>query len=633
LDIQVVTVTAKDDGLAFTKTIERSDPLAAVVAADALDLVNEEGLLRALSRKSANVPLLILGVTPETDLTLLIGWSGGAAVGCKRLESLRRPVYVVDRVAGLTKQLSGLELPFPSKNTSYFVLAQKSKGQMITGVRDGNEVLPVFIQTVLDQHKVFLASKTPSPNDTGDEGNTVNVLNAFSTVAPVMMFIKYCAGEQGWHALHHYANLTIDDPWLRQPYGYLDYRGLLKEMQEHNFHTTIAFIPWNYDRSELEVASLVRDHPERFSICVHGDNHDHKEFSDFQTKSLPVQIAAVGESLSRMDAFQTLTGVSYDKVMVFPHNIGSERILEALKTYNFLATVNSENVPIDIFRPPPFALALRSVLLSWGAFPSIVRYSAGALDPTALIAVNGFLDNPLLFYGHHDLFEKGIGAFDAVADQVNSFEPDTRWRSLGEVVRNLYVVKLRDDSNYDVLAFSSNLSLDNTSGRDSIFYVRKQENGSPVISSVKVDGRPCNYRLRHGYLEFGVTVPAGRTRRVEVLYENDLGVVPVLATKHSLRVYLLRRVSDFRDITMSRFGIGRTITRLYYSTQPPGLVIFGAFALILACGGGGWGLLVILRRRNRTNGRHTVPAGPSNRHDGGQPVHSLQEHEDAQVLR
>lgn len=622
LDLQVVTATADNNDHALGSAVEGNDTLAVAVAADALTLVNEKALLRALSRKSgASVPLLILGVTPETDPTLLRTWSGNTVVGCGRSKGLRRPLYVVDRVAGVTGQLAGLELPFPRKDTSYFVLAENGKGQMITGVREENGVLPVFIQTVLDQRKVFLGSKMPSPQDTSGDGNTVNVMDAFATVAPAMMFIKYCAGERGWHALHHYANLTIDDPWLREPYGYLDYRGLLEEMQKHNFHTTVAFIPWNYDRSEPEVASLVRGHPERFSICIHGDNHDHKEFSDFQSKSLPVQIAAVRESLSRMDKFQTLTGISYDKVMVFPHSIGSERLLEALKTYNFLATVNVDNVPFDIFRPPAFALALRSVILSWGAFPSIARYSAGTLNPAVLIAINDFLDNPLLFYGHHDFFANGIGAFDAMADRVNKFEPDTRWRSLGEIVKHLYLVRLRDDANYDVLAFSSSFSLENISGHDSIFHVRKQETGSPVISSVSVDGQPCNYRLRHGYSEFSIAIPAGKTRNVMVLYENNLGLVPASTSKPSLRVYLLRKISDFRDITMSKYAVGRGITRLYYLyifPVPTRRLMIGAFALILACGCGGWGLRVILRRRYRSKGAKTVPAGLSDRQEDGQ---------------
>ena len=78
-------------------------------------------------------------------------------------------------------------------------------------------------------------------------------------------------------------------------------------------------------------------------------------------------------------------------------------------------------------------------------------------NPTSFIAINEFLDNPLFFYGHQDLFANGIGAFDRVADEVNHIEPDTRWRSLGDMAKHLYMVRLRDDANYDVLAFSSTL--------------------------------------------------------------------------------------------------------------------------------------------------------------------------------
>lgn len=83
-------------------------------------------------------------------------------------------------------------------------------------------------------------------------------------MAPFVLFLRYAAGNYGWQLDGHYANLTIDDAWLTQPYGHLDYPALLTEMEKHNFHTTIAFIPWNFDRSEPDTVTLFRDHPERF---------------------------------------------------------------------------------------------------------------------------------------------------------------------------------------------------------------------------------------------------------------------------------------------------------------------------------------------------------------------------------
>ena len=336
--------------------------------------------------------------------------------------------------------------------------------------------LPVFVEADLQQQKVFLLCKTrPSDKASAATWGAESTVTAFAEIAPAMIFTKYCAGDRGWHAPHHYANLTIDDPWLREPYGHLNYTNLLKEMEKHNFHTTIAFIPWNYDRSEARAVAVFRSHPERFSICVHGDNHDHKEFDDMESKSLSVQTAAIKQSLARMEKFQKLTGIPYDNVFVFPHNIGSDSILKELKKYNFAATVNSLNVPMDRTRPASLLFPLRPVTLSFGDFPSISRYSASMPNPDLFIGINDFLDNPALFYGHHDLFTSGLDAFDGVADEVNKLEPDTRWRGLGEIARNLYLVRLRDDSNYDVLAFSSSLDLNNGSGRNSIFYIQKQE--------------------------------------------------------------------------------------------------------------------------------------------------------------
>ncbi len=41
------------------------------------------------------------------------------------------------------------------------------------------------------------------------------------------------------------ACLIIDDPLLIPRYGKLNFAKLLREMNEHNFFTEIAFIPWN----------------------------------------------------------------------------------------------------------------------------------------------------------------------------------------------------------------------------------------------------------------------------------------------------------------------------------------------------------------------------------------------------
>jgi hypothetical protein len=596
LGLKIITPTTDSDGGALRLAVQSKATVAVAIAANALALVHERDLLRALNRRpGGNLPVLIFGVTPETDVTLLGTWSGGAAIACRRLEGPRHPRYFIPGFNGLTRQLTELEVPFQANNAVYFVLGEHSNAQQIAQIRDDQRVYPVFIESAIDRQKVFLETAPPS-GQAAPQWNVESILDAFARIAPAMMFIRYSAGERGWHPIHQYANLTIDDPWLREPYGSLNYRGLLAEMDKHKFHSTIGFIPWNYDRSEPKVASLVRNHPGRFSICIHGDNHDHKEFTDYQSKSLALQVEELRQSLARMDRFQMLTGIPYDKVMVFPHSIAPERTLEALKAENYLATINSSNVPMGRVNPSLFPFTLRTVTTSFSDFASIARYSVEAPIPSSFIAMNGFLENPMLFYCHHDFFVRGMDAFDVMADEINKLQPDTRWRSLGEIVRHLYLTRLRDDDNYDVLSFAGTVCLENLSERDSLFYFRKEEIERPA--AVTVDRQSWPYLLHDGYLDMRIPVASGKSRTVLITYGNALAAAPINIEKRSFRIYCLRMASDFRDITIARYALGRRFIRLYNETEAAlTLVLVGACAVVTCCILGIWRLRVRSKSR------------------------------------
>lgn len=564
LNLQLVTANSESVEHTLQNVIERRETVAVAIAANALGRMNQKSLWQSLKRKPGDsIPLLIVGVTPETDFNLLRAWSGGAAVGCTHLAGPLRPRYGIANIDGVTHQLSNVNIPFSGNDTNYFLLNQNRGAQQIMVVRSDGGDLPVFIETTVDKVKVFLARR-PSSNEVAIQSTSEDIVLAFSQIAPAMMFIRYSAGERAWHSPHHYANLTIDDPWLREPYGYLDYSGLLEEMKKHGFHSTVAFIPWNYDRSQPKVVSLFRDHSDRFSICVHGDNHDHKEFTDYRSKPLSAQVAAIRQALARMDKFHALTGIPYDKVMVFPHSMAPDSTLGVLKTYNYLATINSSDVPMDRPKPPLLPFALRPVTLEFSNFASILRYPVEMGTPNGFLAINEFLDNPLFFYCHHDFFSSGINAFDGVADKVNKLEPDTRWVSVGDIVRHLYLIKVASNSQYDVLALSSDFYLENMSGRSSIFNVNKAEAGNASLRSVTVDGQEYSYRLAKGSLDLTIPIQAHQSRHVVIQYDNDLSSTTTDISKNSARVYILRMASDFRDISLPRHTAGRALIALYY---------------------------------------------------------------------
>jgi hypothetical protein len=596
LNLTVITLDGTNNTRAL-EAVRAKSTLGVAIEANVLAGLSQPGLSLALHRMSGNtVPLLIVGVMRETDAKLLRAWSGSAVNGVNRINVSGYAEYAVGRVPGVTQELSGIELPFPAEGATTFALSGKGQTQEVLLVHSGNALVPILIEAAPNGQQVFLLGALGA----GANTDMKDVVHAFAAVAPEMIFVKYAAGDRGWHFPGHFANFTIDDPWLREPYGNLNYKGLLAEMDKHNFHTTIAFIPWNYDRSEAAVVSLFRDHPNRFSICVHGDNHDHKEFESFRSKPLSVQVADLKQGLARMAAFEKRTGIPFDRVFVFPHSIGEAPILEKLKEYNFLATVNSTDVPMESAAPAGLLFELRPVTTAFADFPSVLRYPANMPNPTALIAISDFLGNPLFFYTHQEFFSHGIDAFDPVADSVNRLEPDTRWTSLSDIASHLYLIRSGDDGDDDVFSFSSSVQLRNPSTSAQVYQITKREPDASAIESVTVDGTPAAFKVDNGLLSCTLTIPAGQTRSLLVTYKNDLNLASINIRKSSLKVYLLREASDFRDIWLSRFGPGQAAIAYYYNhnESPTRVLIFVAVILILMIGAAWIGIRSFKGRRS-----------------------------------
>ena len=599
MNLRVVDLDSTS-GASTLKSVRDENVRGVAIEASVLGELNQHALLRALRGVShRSVPVLILGISQETDPRLLSAWSGGAAVGVNHLRRYPQLDYVVGQVPVITRPLSGADLPFTAQDVYSLTLSKDNEAEKILSVRTNAAVNPVFVLAMLDQQQVLLLCRASDyKTDEGTLWRSMNVVDAFSAVAPLMMFVKYVAGDAGWHWPYHYANFTIDDPWLREPYGYLNYKYLLAEMEEHNFHTTVAFIPWNYDRSNREVVSLFRSHPDRFSVSIHGDNHDHKEFEGFDSKPLKVQDAALKQALARMDEFRNLTGLPYDRVFIFPHSIGEEPVLEKLKAYNFLATVNSVNFPMGTASPTDPLWSLRPVTTSYADFPSIVRSSVESPQLSPLIEVNEFLGNPLLFYDHQGLFARGINAFDDVANKVNREEPATRWSSLGDITNHLFLMRLRPDASYDVFTYSASIRLENNSKRALRYHIIKREASPSTLSAVTIDASVTPFTIEDGFLECTVSIPARGARDVEITYKNSLDLASVDIKRRSLRVFLLRRISDFRDISLSQSHFGELATTVYYSKTGTRkvLVIIAGLVMLLA-GAVLWSLFAIKRKR------------------------------------
>lgn len=611
LDLESLYVEqGKEELHHIEELLRRSHPSAIIVSGKALSNIDIQGVMSFLQRKQdKKIPLLVIGVTPHTDPKLLSNFSRGDVIECRSLgEVALDAFYKVADLEEISQQLAGRNFAFRRKRLVYFIRDETRDVQSIIQVATSSAetLFPIFVKTMVDRQEVFFMTQIGF-SESSEQSIWRFDRERFLEIAPLMMFLQYAYGERCWHSPGHYANLTIDDPWPTEPYGHLSYTGLLKEMEKANFHTTIAFIPWNYDRSEPDVVSLFRDHPDRFSICIHGNNHDHYEFYKYETnikdpwpaKPLNVQEANIKQALARMEEFERLTGLSYERVMVFPHGIAPAKTLGLLKKYNFLATSNAGNIPLGSDEPNDMLFRLREVTLDFENFASLSRYPAKGRTK-ADIAIDLFLGNPVLFCGHHDLFKDGIDSFNELVEVVNNIEPSVEWQSLAYIARHLYLKRIRDDGNYDIRTFCRNIELENMQRHDLTYFVRKEEPFSPPVRLVTVDGEPYQYESSDSEVSLAITIPAGQSRLINIEYENDLDLGAVDISKNDPRVNRLRKLSDFRDMTLSKSVLGRAVIYLYYETDLYKLglkrLAVICFALSAAIGVGTWCLLRYIRR-------------------------------------
>ncbi len=208
------------------------------------------------------------------------------------------------------------------------------------------------------------------------------------------------------------ASIIIDDPLLRENYGYLNYHKLLAIMDRHNFCATIAFIPFNYKRTDAKIADLFRSRIDRFSLCVHGCDHTKGEFAITDVNYLTNKVIL---ATARMLEHERRTKIPFEKIMVFPQGKFTNEALEVLKENGYLAAVNTDPMPVHG--------SLSSNL------PFFLRYK-----PETIMSMKD-LPNPLFVVIHHDYFKEGYNKLADFVDWLNTTYT-IKWDSVGNIVKH-----------------------------------------------------------------------------------------------------------------------------------------------------------------------------------------------------
>jgi len=547
-------------------------PILLVVSASRLDespIQDWQALLDTAD--GFGIPVALIGIAPNCSREIMTVFSGGNAVEvvAKNAKCGLWVSAVDSNCVGF--ELRGLRLGLGSSTANCLVYQPEPgvKELATVGISESDRQ-PAMIRITRANSVRYLLASIIAPNS--EAGETWSFRRSyFGEIVPLFLLIREAGGERCWQAPEAFANLTIDDPWLTEPYGSLSFPGLLAEMRRERFHTTIGFVPWNYDRSRPEVVTLFRGNPEYYSIAVHGNNHDRYEFFRYQarpddnqrSKPLAEQAINIRQAAARMEEFSRLTGLDYDRVMVFPHGVCPGPTFNLLKQTGFWATSNYSNVPLDERPPDDPVITLRSANANWGDLPGLRRmYPHDYSDES--IGVDLFLGNPVLYMAHQDTFFGGIDAFNSHAKRVNSRQPAVRWTGLGEISRHLHLQRWLDGGCCEVRLVSHHARINNPKSAPVEFRFSKREPNAGNITSVTCDGINTAWNAAAGEIQFNITLPANTSGLVEIKYQWASNIESVDLRRRGLRNHVLRLISDFRDLTLPRSALGRFLTRKYY---------------------------------------------------------------------
>ncbi|MCX6953248.1 MAG: hypothetical protein NTV51_13935 [Verrucomicrobia bacterium] len=535
------------------------------------------------------IPLAVVGIGPGADGARLAALFGPVTVGVTDTSPGPQLWFAAKAPSDVGFELRGLGFPVGVEPTACFASPADAAFHILATVGPTEATSrPTMVRAENNgTARYLLARLAPAGegrNQHGKFGRT-----RLDEALPLFVLLREAGGERCWRPAAALANLTIDDPWLTEPYGCLSYPGLLAEMQRERFHATIGFVPWNYDRYAPAVVELLRAHREHFSLAVHGNNHDRYEFYRYEArpcdnhrpKPLAEQAFNVRQALARMEAFERSAGLAFDRVMVFPHGICPAATLRELKRRGYWATYNYHNVPLGETPPADPVLSLRTVNADWYGFPA-VRRAYPEKYPEEMIAIDLFLGNPVMFMGHQDTFFGGIDAFNPHARIVNARQPAAQWKSLGEISRRLHLLRWLDGRHCDVRLLSRHALVENPR-RDAVeFHFAKYEPAPESVARITLDGVELPWSSRAGELHFTATLPAGASRLAEIHYVPVADEAPVPLRRTGLRRRVLRLIADFRDLGLANSVVGRSVTRKYYGGGKKRLTVGGLVSRLAA---------------------------------------------------
>jgi hypothetical protein len=365
---------------------------------------------------------------------------------------------------------------------------------------------------------------------------------------PAIIFLRAAFGDRCWHNPHAAAAIVIDDPVLKQNYGFIKFPDLLASARKHGYRFTVAFIPWNFWRSRSEQVSVFRDYQDCFSICVHGCDHTDNEYGSMDYDSLLGKNIAAAE---RMERHQQRTGLPYEAIMVCPQEKYS---LQAMRAFahggQFLGLVNTSCLPRNLTGPQVcVADLLFPAQDSFYGFPVFKRHYWRDMSA---FAMDRFLGKPAILVEHHDFFRHSCAGAENFAAQLSRLSPAIEWKPVSEIVVRTHSQRKMTETVRAVRFFARKFQLLHA-GEEVTYHLSKRIPGSIAVERVLVNGVPVSFSREGDIIAFDVC--AHRPQTIDVQIESA-AVMPAkpyrFRLKYQTQVALRRLLCEFRDDVVSK---------------------------------------------------------------------------------
>ena len=340
-----------------------------------------------------------------------------------------------------------------------------------------------------------------------------DVRGQFLSAVPVVLYIKWAFAETCWNAPEANACLVIDDPVLKSTHGFVDFQQLLSLMKRHNFSTNVAFIPWNWRRSAPEVVQLFRENPAHYSLSVHGCDHTRAEFGSSDRQRLYWKTQ---QAIERMTQHESITGISHDRVMVFPQGVFSEAAMDVLRRTGLIASVNNDVISAD---PHPRAITVSDV---WDI--AVMRYSFPLFtrrypwEGIENFAFDVLLGKPAIAVIHHDYCSDHCARLVNFIQRLNALHRAPTWRNLGEVVRRSCRQREVSLGAVEVQMYGTELRIENRSEQPKRFLIKRRDHEASAIQRICAGAQEISWKPVNGHIELEIELNPGENQVIQIRF-------------------------------------------------------------------------------------------------------------------